>query len=59
MYVYIEGPSTTEDGRVYTVGFFMPNGVFYEESTYSDATFGNSKAAARSAVNYLNGGSGV
>ena len=37
----------------YSVGFFMPNGTWYEESNWPDTT----KAGRR--VNYLNGGTGV
>ncbi len=56
MYVYVEGASNTERGKVYTVGFFMPSGAFYEESTYSDRDNGNGRAAAASRTHYLNGG---
>lgn len=47
MWVFIE----SEEGHLWTVGFYKPNGEWVPESDH------RSVAAAAARVNYLNGGS--
>ena len=55
MYVYIEGASNSA-GKVYVVGFHLPNGNFYEESVFSAGDYKHAKSEAAERVHYLNGG---